>query len=267
MTQVGGSPLAEALADFAAAARDVIGRGGASAGQEAFAAQMREAAELLAHSPTTDEPALAARVGVVAANLVEMSAARTTTALSVSRAAEGPRATPEPIAPPVATEPARMPEVIAEPVVAPVTEPEPVAAPAAEPVPMAPVLEAAPRAAPLLGEADLATSYLTFEQLIAERGMPMGALDELIAGGATVPAAAAASAVPAGLPVVPVESLAPDADVVDVGTLLYRGDAALRRAVQLKTDLIAAAKRGDPQLHDLLLEVIDLVELGLGAGR
>lgn len=144
---------------------------------------------------------------------------------------------------------------------------------AAAPVEPAPVPPPAPApvAPPVLGAADLAASYMTFEQLITERGIPMGSLAELVAGGATVaavpaPTAYAATAVPA-LPIVPVESLAPDADVVEVRTLEYQGEAALRRALALKPDLLAAAKNGDPSLHALLHEVIDLVELGLGAGR
>jgi hypothetical protein len=144
----------------------------------------------------------------------------------------------------------------------------------------------------------LATSYLTFEQLIAERGLPMGSLDELIAGGASGPVAEAPAsarmtpprhaalmdprhtpppmaamsepAPAAGPPIVPIESLAPDdAEVVAIESLLYRGDAALRRALELKPEVLAALRAGgaDAQLQALLHEVLDLVELGAGAGR
>ena len=42
--------------------------------------------------------------------------------------------------------------------------------------------EPVPLAQPVMGESDLVTSYLTLEQLIAERGMPPGSLDELVVG-------------------------------------------------------------------------------------
>src|SRR4029077_5580480 len=106
-------------------------------------------------------------------------------------------------------------------------------------------------ATPVLGEADLATSYLTLEQLIAERGLPMGKLDELLAGITGMPRGAPAT--PRGprgtrpvkavdTDVVPIESLAPDeAGVVPVESLLHRGDAALSRALQLKGELATAS--------------------------
>jgi hypothetical protein len=258
MMRAGGSGLAEAVADLATSARDAIGRGAASAAQDAFAAQMRIAAEALAQ-PTADEAGVAVRVRAVAEALAGMTAARTT-------------------APSVATTPGPEERLLAEMAVAtglaapaeapsPGTPamPEPVAAPlpAAElppPVPAAVPPVPPPAAAPVLGEADLATSYLTFEQLLHDRGMPMGSLDELIAGGTT------GAALPEP-PVVPIESLALERPVVEIGTLLYRGDAALRRARELRTEILAAAERGDPKLHALLHEVLDLVELGLGAGR
>jgi hypothetical protein len=140
-----------------------------------------------------------------------------------------------------------------------------------------------------LGEADLATSYLTFEQLIAERGLPMGSLDELVANGAQGEPAASARLTPprhAALmdprhtpppmaaisepPVVPVESLAPDEhDAVPVESLLYRGEAALRRALELKSAVLAAFSSGadGAKLKALMEEVLDLVELGAGTGR
>jgi hypothetical protein len=140
------------------------------------------------------------------------------------------------------------------------------------------------------GEADLATSYLTLEQLIAERGIPMGKLEELVDGG-TVGARAAteppspgrrttggraigamaergsgAHAAPA--PVVPIESLAPDeATVVAIESLLYSGDSAVRRLRELKSEIDAATRTRDARLPELIQEVFDLVELGLGAGR
>jgi len=315
LTNAGGNSLAEAIADLSTAARDAIGRGAASGAQEAFAAQMRVAAEALAHSPDTDEGHLAASVAAVGAALAGMTAARTTAPSTRGLAEErvSAEAPPVPVAAPAPAEPAApallaaamaaliepapepaevpppeaappapepAPPVLEEPLPAP--EPEPAMAaepPAAAPLPEPPVpAEAAARAeapepvahpaSPVLGEADLATSYMTFEQLLNDRGMPMGSLAELVAGGSAEGATAAAGTHAEGRPVVPIESLAPDADrVVEIDTLLYRGDAALRRARELRTELLAAVQRGDPSLHALINEVLDLVELGLGAGR
>jgi hypothetical protein len=104
----------------------------------------------------------------------------------------------------------------------------------------------------------LATAYLTLERLIAERGVSAGSLDELLAAREETP-------------VVPIESLAPDEEpIVAVETLLYRGERALRRIVELRPELTAAAAAaGDDgsRLTALLGEVLDLVELGLGAER
>lgn len=105
----------------------------------------------------------------------------------------------------------------------------------------------------------LATAYLTLERLIAERGVSTGSLDELLAAREETP-------------VVPVESLAPDEEpIVPVETLFYRGERALRRIVELRPELTAAAAAaaGDDgsRLTALLGEVLDLVELGLGAER
>jgi len=130
----------------------------------------------------------------------------------------------------------------------------PAPAPAAVPV-------AAAASATVAGDADaLTVSYLTLEQLIAERGLPLGAIDELITAPTPMPALAGAGAAApaAGLDVAPVE------------TLLYRGERALRRALELRSDIdamAAASASGDPRLPALLREVFDLVELGLETGR
>jgi len=174
---------------------------------------------------------------------------------------------------------------VAAPPVEVVAEAVPVAAPPVE-VPRLRATRPLPPAAPyVVVEPSLATSYLTLEQLIAERGLPLGGIDELLAGGTGMPgaervAAAAASApalaaVPALAeaepPIVPIEALAPTAaepEVVAIESLLYGGERALRRILELKPELVAAADaNGDARFHALLSEVLDLVELGLGAGR
>ncbi len=114
---------------------------------------------------------------------------------------------------------------------------------------------AAAAPAPVIGESDLTTSYLTLEQLIADRGMPMGSIDELIG----VPTSSPRTTAP--------RSLSPDeAGVVPIQTLLYSGEGALRRVLELRAELDTMGP-SDARLKPLLHEVFDLVELGLGAGR
>jgi hypothetical protein len=254
----GGGALAEGLARFAEAARQAVGTGMASVAIEDFARFAREAADALAAAQTGEEGALAARLEAAATGLgaLQPSAAAPEAAVTLAAAAGAPAeaaAAPPTVPPPAA--PARV---------------EPAAAPAAAPVPAPPrpAPAAAPAAAPVLGEADLATSYLTFEQLIAERGLPLGTIDDLLAGGTAPPAGAPRASAPAAAAPAPrVPAAAPagaEADIVPIENLLYRGDAALRRALELKPAILAAAGGADgAQLRDLLHEVFDLVELGL----
>jgi chemotaxis protein histidine kinase CheA len=170
--------------------------------------------------------------------------------------------------------------------VAPATAAAPPVAAALKPITAAPV--PAPAASPEKG-ADLATAYATFDRLVAERSLQPGSLDEPVAGGAGVAAAAPVDvAVPVRRPVaptrelrsvpaevalredavVPIEALAPAEEaVVPIESLLYGGDRALKRILELKPDLDASAGGDGARLTALLNEVFDLVELGLGAGR
>jgi hypothetical protein len=61
---------------------------------------------------------------------------------------------------------------------------------------------------------------------------------------------------------------APDQNIVPIESLLYNGQAALRRALELKAELAALAAspgQASARLYELQHEVFDLVELGLGA--
>jgi len=104
----------------------------------------------------------------------------------------------------------------------------------------------------------LTASYMTLEQLMSE-----GAPSQLATLFGMRPTRKLESRADDELPIVPVESLAPDEDGVPVETLLYQGDAALRRVLALKGDLVAAASTPGPRLDALIHEVLDLVELSL----
>src|SRR4029079_2443755 len=127
-----------------------------------------------------------------------------------------------------------------------------------------------------LGESDLATSYMTLDQLIRERGMPPGSLAELVAG-TPMPGARStgprmaipAEPAPDEADVVPVESLAPSEEAVSVSgipypvsdeegavpieCLLYSAEAARRRAMELRQQL-ASARGDDARFQSLLNE-------------
>ncbi len=269
MVGAGGSPLSAALGRLAEAARDAIGRGAASHRVEDFINHIREAAAALAAAQSGDEQRIADRIGAAASSLAMLTASVAT------------RSMPS-IAAPLVEEPAAASAGAAPAAPATPAAPAAAAAPATAPAPTPPpaaVRVTPPPSAPVLAEVDIATSYLTLEQLIAERGLPMGTLGELIAGGvgAATPSGPVAGAepaprttvprsmapAPAGVPV----SLAPEeAGVVPVQSLVYRGESALRRALELKSQL-AAAQSDSARLQALLNEVFELVELGLGSAR
>lgn len=247
LAEAGGSPVAGGLADLADLGRAVIERGGAALNLDAFLAVVAEAAEALRSAQPGNETAVASRLDAASAKLH---------ALEVRGARVGaPRAT-------------RVLPEMAEP---------------------------GPRAAAGEAVSGLAEGYTVLERLVAERGLPPGSLEELL-GTAPAPAAAAGAparpvaaaarvaAAPADEGVVPIEWLAPapaevappvaparpEPGIVPIEDLLYRGSAALERAVALRREieaLLAAHDGGSPRLTELLSEVFDLVELGLGAAR
>src|SRR5881394_4068403 len=130
------------------------------------------------------------------------------------------------------------------PAPAPVPRPVPSSPPSPPPPPPQPL---APRAdQPVPETADLVGSWTAYQRL-KRGGIGAASLDELLAGGQR--AASPSAALPSAEPV-----------VLDVRTLLYRGDRALARAEELR----AAAKQatGD-SLRALVEEVCDLVALAL----
>jgi chemotaxis protein histidine kinase CheA len=124
-------------------------------------------------------------------------------------------------------------------------------APVPRPVPPSPPPRPAPRAAePAVPETgDLVGSWTAYQRLTGG-GIGAASLDELLAGGQRAAAAA------------PVSPASPSAEpaVVDVRSLLYRGDRALARAQELRA--VAKQASGD-SLRALVEEVCDLVALAL----
>ena len=252
----GGSPVAGGLAELADVGRAVIERGAAAGNLDAFLTVITEAAEALRSAESETEAAVAARLDAAAAQLHALKA-------------RGARVVP--------SRRTRVVPAMAEP-----EAPE----------------EAEVSAEAAAAGSGLAEGYTALERLVAERGMPPGSLDELVgAPQAPPPAAAMASWRPAAPApggavapedegVVPIEALAPAEpseeparpeaparpapDIVPIEDLLYGGANALERAVALRQEIeeLLAAHDGDsPRLSELLREVFDLIELGLGARR
>jgi chemotaxis protein histidine kinase CheA len=139
----------------------------------------------------------------------------------------------------------------AVPPAAPAPAPEPAALrrPAADsaPVPIASLAPAAAPTAPTPAEGpDLFGSWAAYERLAA-RGLGPASLDQLLAGGTTAAPAIAATAAPGA-----------DGGIVEIASLLYRGEGALARIRELRE----AARDATPaQLAALFEEACDLVAL------
>jgi len=227
LANAGGGVLADRVAQFAIAGREMVASGIAVSSAAAFAAELRRAGDLLARSGTGDEEALATELD----------------ALTAALRAIQPGAAPAPAPKPAPAAPAPAPRH------APASRPTspPTAAPVVPGTKAAPP----PRAEPAMAETpDLVGSWAAYQRL-SEGGIDSASLAELIAGVQSAPAAPApGSPVPA--PAAPA--------AVDVRALLYRGDRALQRAKELR----AAAKlaSGD-ELRALVDEVCDLVALAL----
>ncbi len=249
----GGSPLADSLGRLADAGRGAIERGSAAGDLDAFVGVITEAADVLRSAESGDQAALAARLDAASAGLLTLGTPRGMPAAAEVLVPEAP--VPEAFAPAPPTTPA-VPEA-----------PEPV--------------EAAGAAS------GLAESYEALERLLAGPGAPVSSLDDLLGAPTAAPLAAAApsraepdlAAPQEG--VVPIESLAPrdealvpgpapEAEIVPIESLLYGGAGALERALALMPELealLAGLDGSSPRLKDVLREVFDLVELGLGSRR
>jgi len=233
LANAGGGVLADRVAQFAIAAREAVASGIAVSSAAAFAAELRRAGDLLARSGAGDEEALATELDSLTAALRTIQ----------------PGAAPAPTAPAPRPTPAPLP---APPRVATPVVPSVRAAPAPAPAPVSPQ-----RTDQAGGETpDLVGSWAAYQRL-AEGGFGAASLTELVAGTAAVERAPAPGT-PLGLPTPTPPSAEPPA--VDVRTLLYRGDRALRRAQELRA---ASKQASGDDLRELVEEVCDLVALAL----
>ena len=237
LANAGGGVLADTVARFALAAREAVASGIAVTSPGAFAAELRRVGDLLARSGGSDEEALATELDTVTAAI---------RALQPGARAPAPTPTPTPT-PAALTRPAAAP---APRPMAPA--PPPLRAPprtgAAAPAPPTPASARAPDA--VAETADLVGSWAAYQRLAAG---PIGpaSLDALLAGaegGASGPARQAG------------RGAAGEPGVVDVRTLVYRGERALARAQELR---VAAKQASGDTLRALIEEVCDLVALAL----
>ncbi|HET7791191.1 MAG TPA: hypothetical protein VFK78_10380 [Gemmatimonadales bacterium] len=227
LADVGGGALAEQVATFAAAARDAVTSGVAAREPKAFAAELRRAGDLLARSSTEDENGLASQLAGI-----------TQAVRAIARPAATAAAAAAPVVPIESLAPA----------------PSPVASP------------------PVASEsADLSGSWATYDRLVAA-GIGPASLDELLTRATAVPPPApsldtarpAAPAVPSAPGAThPASPVAAELPIVDVRTLLYRGQRAQERAQELRAEARTASGE---RLRALVDEVCDLVGLALEPG-
>ncbi len=225
----GGSPLNEAVGGVGRAAAQAVERGVAVNDAEGFAAELRAAGARLSQAAVAEESLLLTELTHHAERLAAMA----------------PAVPLEPVVAPAPTEEA------AEPTPARAAD----APSAAAPVPVAPVRAPVEEPSPARESGgDLAASLQRFEDLRRERGItPRTSLDELLEQApreATGPRRAASMSV----------EPAADLDVVPIEVLLYGGEAALQRILDLRT---AAYASDEEARSEALNEIFDLVSLAL----
>ena len=223
-------PVAGALGIFARSAQEALAAGVASRSLPELVARLREAGELLRSMGETDDRMLISRRLLdVAYRLDELRAAGEATA--------------------------------AEQAVVPI-ESLGYDAEATE-AGVVPIESLAPDSAVAAPAGGLEGSFRTFDLLIRQRGAGAPSLEALLAGASKrgeIPSAAKPPAAPALQP-----QAEPDQDAVAIGTLVYKGQAALQRAATVR-HLIAAELTRDATLESLqplLQELLDLVPLAL----
>jgi hypothetical protein len=232
-----GPPVASALVVFARSAREALAAGVAARATPALVSCLREAGELLRAVADADDRMLISRRILDAAYRLD--------GLRLAEAS--------PIPAPTAT-PAPEPELRVVPiesllyddVVVPIESlaydepPAQAAAPTAEPEPV-PIESLAPAGG-------LESSFLTYDRLRRERGAEPASIQALVGRALAETAPRDAGAV-----------------TLEIGTLVYRGRAALERAAAVRQQLADELARngGMDAIKPLLQELLDLVPLAL----
>ena len=220
----GGGAVAERVAEFAQAARDAVSSGVAVNQSALFAAELRKAGEILSGSGSGDEATTAAALATVTVAIRRIGSRGTAPAV------ETPVVPIESLAPaPAAPAPA-------------------LSTPADRARKSGPARES-----PIGADAspDIAGSWARYQSMVAA-GVGPASLEELIRG----PSADTARPVaPAATP-----SAAAAPPVVDIRTLVYKGDSARRRAQELRE---AARRASGDDLRAIIDEVCDLVVLAI----
>lgn len=251
----GSTPLAGALGRLADAGRGAIGRGAAEANIEPFVTLVTQVAETLRGAAHADEADLVAAIGAVSQELGALAAV--------------PAPAPAP-APPPASPTVELPYLVTPAEAAAGPAPAEAAAPEA-----AAAEQAAPAAAAEPGS-PLAEAYTSLARITAAQSIEPSDLDALLGTGAAAETEAASGALEFLEPEEAEEEegaqeeAGAEAGVVPIESLLLRGPAALRHALTLRPEieaLLAARNGGTARLAALVREVLDLVQLGLGAER
>ncbi|MGH7500078.1 MAG: hypothetical protein ACREL3_14660 [Gemmatimonadales bacterium] len=235
----GPDPVASSLGVFARSAREALASGAAGHAAPAFGNCLREAGELLrAVADADDRMVISRRILDVAYRLDGLRMAESAAppaSISIRHHAEAaPRHEPElPIVP--------IESLLYEPAPATAAESQPIVpieslAPDPEPAPPA------PGAVPVVSSR-LERSYRTYDRLRREPTSGAPSLERLM------------GAAPA----------ADEIETVEIGTLCYRGRAALVRAVAVRQQLAEELERngGLDSIRPLLRELLDLVPLAL----
>jgi chemotaxis protein histidine kinase CheA len=262
-----GPHLRSAAAAFARAGRDAITHDAPLRDAAGFAGVLRQAGTALAAGEGPALAALAEQMHTLA--LPQPPAAAPAEAVGVGLEVE-PEQPPAPAPAPSAAPEARAAPSAARP-------PAPERAP--EPPPAAAAAATAPAAEPHdpSEPPDLAGTLIRYRRYLETLGLGTPSLEELLAGPPADPrraAAAAASAAPTAPPaaapaVAAPRDTVPSEPAIAITDLCYSGPAALERALDLRTQVEALLAAGAPagQVRDLVEEVFDLVQLGLGPVR
>lgn len=266
----GEGPLPKSLSRFVEAAREAVALGHAVREPARFAAALRRASELLSAADTADDTRLATGLASVATLINTLATPAAPVPVPIT--APLPEPEPLPIVPIESLAPAP-PEPPRPPAPPPAPAPREVLVDQAAPAkPELPPLLLTERSEVPAETPDLVGSWIAYERMVAA-GIGPASLAELM-GEAAVPAAPArdttrptppslaaveAPAMPVHPPAAPVVEL----PVVDVQTLLYRGQAALARAQELRE---LAKRTPHEELPALFEEVCDLVVLAFEPG-